>query len=52
VPPGKILESGFVYIGNPCKQLRPLSDKEKTFFSYSAGNYVKLKDQYLAEQKN
>jgi len=49
VPPGKALASGFVYVGNPCKQMRPLSEKEKAFFSYSAANYVKLKDEYLAE---
>ena len=49
VPPGKTLASGFVYVGNPCKQMRPLSEKEKAFFSYSAANYVKLKDEYLAE---
>jgi len=29
--------------------MRPLSEKEKAFFSYSAANYVKLKDEYLAE---
>ncbi len=51
VPPGKTLESGFVYVGNPCKQMRALSEREKTFFSYSPANYVKLKDQYLAEQQ-
>jgi carbonic anhydrase/acetyltransferase-like protein (isoleucine patch superfamily) len=40
VPPGKRLESGFLYVGSPCKQARPLSDKERSFFRYSAGNYV------------
>lgn len=49
VPPGKTLASGYVYVGNPCKQMRPLAEKEKAFFSYSAANYVKLKDHYLAE---
>ena len=49
VPPGKTLASGYIYIGNPCKQMRALSEKEKAFFSYSAANYVKLKDEYLAE---
>ena len=49
VPPGKRLESGFVYMGSPAKQARPLSDKERAFFRYTAGNYVKLKDSYLAE---
>ncbi|UVE17866.1 gamma carbonic anhydrase family protein [Pseudomonas sp. LS44] len=49
VPPGKRLESGFLYVGRPVSQARPLSDKERAFFSYSAGNYVKLKDLHLAE---
>lgn len=49
VPPGKRLESGYLYVGAPCKQARPLKDSEKAFFKYSAGNYVKLKDEYLAE---
>jgi len=49
VPPGKTLETGYVYVGNPCKQMRALSDSEKQFFTYSPANYVKLKDQYLAE---
>jgi carbonic anhydrase/acetyltransferase-like protein (isoleucine patch superfamily) len=49
VPPGKRLESGFLYVGSPCKQARPLSDKERSFFRYSAGNYVKLKDLHIAE---
>ena len=51
VPPGKKLDSGFVYVGNPCKPLRELTENEKSFFSYSPANYVKLKNQYLAEQK-
>ena len=49
VPPGKRLASGFLYVGSPVKQVRPLTDKERAFFTYSAGNYVKLKDQHLAE---
>ncbi len=49
VTPGKRLESGHVYAGNPAKALRPLKEAERHFFAYSAGNYVKLKDQYLEE---
>ena len=49
VPPGKKLESGFLYVGSPVKQIRALSDKERAFFTYSAANYVKLKDLHLAE---
>lgn len=49
VPPGKRLESGYLYIGSPCKQARPLKDKERAFFEYSANNYVKLKDEHIEE---
>ncbi|CAO1658524.1 Gamma carbonic anhydrase family protein [Halomonas sp. NYA30] len=49
VTPGKHLESGYVYAGNPAKAMRPLKDKERAFFPYTAGNYVKLKDRFLAE---
>ena len=51
VPPGKVLESGFLYRGSPAKQSRPLSDKERSFFAYTANNYVKLKDQHIADHK-
>jgi carbonic anhydrase/acetyltransferase-like protein (isoleucine patch superfamily) len=49
VPPGKRLESGYLYVGSPCKQARPLKESEKQFFTYSANNYVKLKDIHLHE---
>ena len=49
VPPGKTLHSGYLYVGSPVKQARPLSDKEKAFFTYSAANYVRLKDSYRQE---
>jgi carbonic anhydrase/acetyltransferase-like protein (isoleucine patch superfamily) len=51
VPPGKRLTSGFVYVGNPCRQLRSTTDEERKFFKYSAANYVKLKNQYLDEKQ-
>ncbi|MFT0211555.1 gamma carbonic anhydrase family protein [Pseudomonas sp. F1_0610] len=50
VPPGKRLESGFLYVGSPAKAVRPLTEKERSFFAYSAQNYVNLKDEYLAEE--
>ncbi|MCK2043031.1 gamma carbonic anhydrase family protein [Chromohalobacter sp. TMW 2.2308] len=49
VTPGKRLESGYVYAGNPAKPLRALKEAERAFFKYTAGNYVKLKDEYLAQ---
>lgn len=50
VPPGKRLASGYLYVGSPVKQARPLSDKERAFLPASADNYVRLKNEYLAEQ--
>jgi carbonic anhydrase/acetyltransferase-like protein (isoleucine patch superfamily) len=49
VPPGKTLASGYVYVGNPAKQLRPITEAERAFFTYSPANYVRLKETYLRE---
>ena len=49
VPPGKTLESGHLYVGRPAKRVRKLTQKELNYFSYTAGNYVKLKNEHLAE---
>ncbi|WP_439101759.1 gamma carbonic anhydrase family protein [Congregibacter sp.] len=49
VTPKKRLESGYLYAGSPAKQVRKLTDSEVAFFSYSAGNYVRLKDQHIDE---
>ena len=46
VPPGKVLQSGFLYVGTPAKASRPLSDKELRYFTYTAANYVALKNTY------
>lgn len=50
VPPGKKLESGYLYVGSPAKQARPLKDTEKQFLEYSYKHYMHLKDEYLVEQ--
>ena len=47
VPSGKKLESGFLYMGSPCKQIRPLKDSEIEFLEYSANHYVRNKDDFL-----
>ncbi|SDH82472.1 Carbonic anhydrase or acetyltransferase, isoleucine patch superfamily [Vibrio xiamenensis] len=47
VPPGKTLTSGYLYIGSPVKQARPLSEKERLFLQKSADNYVENKDDFL-----
>lgn len=47
VPQGKRLTRGYLYMGSPVKQVRRLTEKELNYFSYSADNYVKLKDTFL-----
>ncbi|EAW1232523.1 gamma carbonic anhydrase family protein [Salmonella enterica] len=49
VPQHKRLESGYLYLGSPVKQIRPLSDAERSGLQYSANNYVKWKDEYLSQ---
>ena len=49
VPPHKTLEDGFLYVGNPVKQIRPLKSSELDFLSVSADNYVRLKNEYLEQ---
>ena len=52
VPPNKVLKSGFLYVGSPVKQARPLTDKEFAFLKRSASHYVNLKNEYLTEENN
>ena len=46
VPPGKTLESGYLYFGNPAEQKRPLSERELEYLAYVADHYVLLKQNY------
>lgn len=48
VPPNKRLESGYLYLGNPVKQVRPLTEGELAYFKYSAEHYVKVMDKHKA----
>lgn len=50
VPPGKVLESGYLYMGNPARQARALKDNELAFFGYTAKRYTDLAALYLQEQ--
>ena len=47
VPPGKVLESGFLYVGSPVKPVRPLNERELEFLEYSAQNYRRLRERHL-----
>jgi carbonic anhydrase/acetyltransferase-like protein (isoleucine patch superfamily) len=46
VPPGKRLESGFLYVGSPARQIRTLKDEELEYLGYSRDGYVRLKNQH------
>ncbi|MCP4985920.1 MAG: gamma carbonic anhydrase family protein [Colwellia sp.] len=52
VPPNKTLISGYLYVGNPVKQARPLKESETAFLKQSALNYVELKNDYIRESKD
>lgn len=49
VPPNKTLRSGYLYVGNPMKEARPLKDAEVAFLKESALNYIVTKNEYLEE---
>ena len=48
VPSGKKLQGGYLYVGSPVKQKRPLTDKELESLGYSARHYVNMKNAHLA----
>jgi carbonic anhydrase/acetyltransferase-like protein (isoleucine patch superfamily) len=47
VPPGKRLESGGLYMGNPARRARDITDAERARIPVMAGFYIDLKDEYL-----
>lgn len=48
VPPGKVLESGMLYVGRPVKAVRALTPEEIAYLRYSAEHYMQLKNNYLS----
>lgn len=53
IPQNKTLSSGYLYLGSPAKQVRPLTDAERNGLRYSAKNYVRWKNDYLlADNQN
>jgi len=47
VSPGKVLESGWLYMGRPAVQVRRLTEAEIAYLRYSAEHYVRVKDNYV-----
>ena len=50
VAPRKRLESGYLYLGQPARRVRELSQEELNYLGYSAEHYVRLKNRYLAQE--
>lgn len=48
IPPGKTVGTGELWLGNPAKCVRTLSERDIEQLYYSAQHYVRLKDRYLA----
>ena len=46
VAPGKLLESGYLYLGNPARRKRALTERELEYLAYVAGHYVRVKAAY------
>jgi carbonic anhydrase/acetyltransferase-like protein (isoleucine patch superfamily) len=46
VPPNKVLESGYMYMGSPVRQARKLSDEEIASIRKYSQNYVKYSRAY------
>ncbi len=49
VPPGKVLESGFLYFGSPVKKVRKLTEEEVEFLKKSANNYIRYSRAYTGK---
>ena len=47
VSPGKVLESGMLYMGRPAKLVRALTQEEIAYLRYSAEHYIRVKNNYL-----
>jgi carbonic anhydrase/acetyltransferase-like protein (isoleucine patch superfamily) len=45
VPPGRVLEGGYLWVGTPVRRMRPLKERELEYLEYVARNYVKLAEE-------
>lgn len=48
VPPGKVLESGYLWLGAPARKVRALTDQELEYLGYSAAYYAELAARHRA----
>ncbi|MEP2436683.1 MAG: hypothetical protein ABJH93_07250, partial [Roseibium sp.] len=49
VAPGKIVRTGQLWMGNPGRYTRDLTDQEKDYLSYVSVHYWELAQEYLTE---
>jgi carbonic anhydrase/acetyltransferase-like protein (isoleucine patch superfamily) len=47
VPPGKVLDGGYLWRGSPAKKIRRLTADETNWIVESALHYIQLKNEYL-----
>ena len=50
IPPGKVVGERELWLGNPARFVRVLSDRQIEQLLYSADQYVKMKNEYLAAE--
>ena len=48
IPPGKVVGERELWLGNPARFVRLLTDQQVEQLQYSAEHYVRVKDDYLA----
>ncbi len=52
VPPGKRIEGGYLWVGSPVKKIRELTAGELEYLSFSAGDYVRVKNNFMHTAAN
>jgi carbonic anhydrase/acetyltransferase-like protein (isoleucine patch superfamily) len=46
VPPGRVLEGGYLWMGAPAKRVRPLTEVELEYLEYTAAHYAQLAERH------
>jgi carbonic anhydrase/acetyltransferase-like protein (isoleucine patch superfamily) len=52
VPQGRTLEGGYLWLGQPARRVRPLSDQELEILAYNAEHYVEMAKRHRWQQNN
>lgn len=50
VPPGKLLEGGYLWVGSPARRARVLTDQEREYLIYTAAHYARLAQRHREGQ--